>query len=788
MKKILPVLLLLSIGMTEIVPAQNVFSPLDVNYSFPSPEPPAPPANTLAKWYRSEMGTWNTDKFKSYYWNGMAFRLRFPNNYNPDDPAAKYPLILSLHGGGEVGLDNDHQLQVGAQFFEQVIDQGHFNGFLLLPQLTQVTGWDRSYFDRINSVIDSLEKYCRADPDRVITTGLSNGGFSALAHAIYYPTRTATVIGSSPALLQNYTDQDHFQGLHVPVWLGSGGHDVNPTPQEVDGFVNSFRAKGGDIRYSFFPNLGHVMWNEQWAEPYLAPYLNNAHKANPLVYFQRTHFPNEASVNARLGVSAGFAQYQWQRNGVDIPGATSNEYTATSSGTYRVHFKRSISGEWSAWSPRPVVITVDGGPSGNGLRYSYYEGEYYSLPDFNSLTPIKTGTTENFDIGVKDRNDLFAIRWDGNITITTPGTYTFETVSDDGSKLYVNQPYSHTGVALVNNDNPHSPTSVSATIDLPAGTYPITATFFENVGGELMQVYYSGPGIERQLIPNSVLTLPSTNVATNTLNYRFYQGTWDALPNFDALVPAKTGSSANIDLGVRTAGVDDNFAFVWEGYFNAQVPGNYTFELISDDGSMMYLGTHYSPTAVPFIDNNYLHAAVSVSRTTTLTAGLHPVCFTFFEATGNELMQVYVSGPGIPRQLIPNAAFVRASAAPSALNGVQTAGVSNQQASVATAIAGNRNLNEDAGNKLRTNAFPNPFRDNLNIQYYNAVAGTKVSVDICDLAGRVLFNRKYDNLPAGTSTLGLSSVTHQLRPGMYTLRLNVNGVPNKVWKVVKAKD
>src|SRR4028118_1621406 len=107
MKKILPVLLVLCIGMTEIVTAQNVFSPLDVNYSFPSPEPPAPPANTLAKWYRSEMGTWNTDKFKSYYWNGMAFRLRFPNNYNPDDPAAKYPLILSLHGGGEVGLDND---------------------------------------------------------------------------------------------------------------------------------------------------------------------------------------------------------------------------------------------------------------------------------------------------------------------------------------------------------------------------------------------------------------------------------------------------------------------------------------------------------------------------------------------------------------------------------------------------------------------------------------------------------------------------------------------------------
>ena len=33
--------------------------------------------------------------------------------------------------------------------------------------------------------------------------------------------------------------------------------------------------------------------------------------------------------------------------------------------------------------------------------------------------------------------------------------------------------------------------------------YPIAITFFENNGGESLQVYWTGPGIPRQLIPNS---------------------------------------------------------------------------------------------------------------------------------------------------------------------------------------------------------------------------------------------------------------------------------------------
>ena len=38
--------------------------------------------------------TWSQTDFKSYRYNGMSFRLRFPKNY---DPAKKYPLIVFFY-------------------------------------------------------------------------------------------------------------------------------------------------------------------------------------------------------------------------------------------------------------------------------------------------------------------------------------------------------------------------------------------------------------------------------------------------------------------------------------------------------------------------------------------------------------------------------------------------------------------------------------------------------------------------------------------------------------------
>jgi hypothetical protein len=45
------------------------------------------------------------------------------------------------------------------------------------------------------------------------------------------------------------------------------------------------------------------------------------------------------------------------------------------------------------------------------------------------------------------------------------------------------------------------------TITLTAGAHPITVAMFEDGGGEGLEVEYAGPGIDRQAIPDGVLSL-----------------------------------------------------------------------------------------------------------------------------------------------------------------------------------------------------------------------------------------------------------------------------------------
>jgi Ca2+-binding RTX toxin-like protein len=106
----------------------------------------------------------------------------------------------------------------------------------------------------------------------------------------------------------------------------------------------------------------------------------------------------------------------------------------------------------------------------------------------NSNTPADTGITQIFDPSNYDTGDNFALKFTTTLTITTGGTYTFRTRSDDGSALFLD------GVQIVNNDGLHGATTVtSAGQSLTAGTYTLEGTFFERGGGQVMEIDINGP-------------------------------------------------------------------------------------------------------------------------------------------------------------------------------------------------------------------------------------------------------------------------------------------------------
>ena len=65
----------------------------------------------------------------------------------------------------------------------------------------------------------------------------------------------------------------------------------------------------------------------------------------------------------------------------------------------------------------------------------------------------------------------------GVLAVATAGNYTFTLNSDDGSRLFID------GGLVVDNGGQHSPTTVSGSTFLTAGSHPFRVNFFEDQGG-----------------------------------------------------------------------------------------------------------------------------------------------------------------------------------------------------------------------------------------------------------------------------------------------------------------
>ncbi|OUJ66164.1 PA14 domain-containing protein, partial [Hymenobacter crusticola] len=372
-----------------------------------------------------------------------------------------------------------------------------------------------------------------------------------------------------------------------------------------------------------------------------------------------------------------------------------------------------------------------------GLDYKYYEGYWNALPTFSTLTPTRTGTVTTPTLTAALRDNGYAFQYTGYVTVPTDGQYTFYTTSDDGSKLYIGS------TQVVNNDGLHGDVEQAGTIGLQAGTHAITIAFFENDGGQNLQVNYAGPSLAKQAIPaaaykrvattsnqapvanagaNQTLTLPtntatlnstastdvdgtissyswtqvsgpsnasfsSTTAASTTvsnlvagtyvfslvvadnqgalsnpaqvsitvnqngalrtpenpantvagLNYKYYEGFWDAVPNYSTLTPLKTGTTTAFELTAQQR--DYAFSIQFTGYVTVPTDGQYTFYSNSDDGSLLYIGSTL------LVNNDGSHDSREVSGTIGLKAGTHAFTVSYLQGYGSQNLQVSYAGP-----------------------------------------------------------------------------------------------------------------------------------------------
>lgn len=161
----------------------------------------------------------------------------------PGTPGRPLPLLLYLHGAGEVGNDISQLLNEGATG-TPIFALEHGNAVpelatqfvVVAPQSTG--GWDPAMID---GLVDRLLRrtHLRLDPERCYVTGHSMGGAGALVAAAT-TNRFAACVPVAPA---GAVRPGH---LRVPVWCFHGSNDVVVPASFSERLVTGLRRLGAD--------------------------------------------------------------------------------------------------------------------------------------------------------------------------------------------------------------------------------------------------------------------------------------------------------------------------------------------------------------------------------------------------------------------------------------------------------------------------------------------------------------------------------------------------------------
>jgi hypothetical protein len=158
-----------------------------------------------------------------------------------------------------------------------------------------------------------------------------------------------------------------------------------------------------------------------------------------------------------------------------------------------------------------------------GLTASYYDNpEWRGQPVFSRRE--KSINLEKVDLieGTFPSKN-FSIMWDGWIEIDREGEYTFSTISDDGSFLYLDN------TLVVDNGGYHVAKKASGKIFLTRGFHPINIRYFQGGGEyELFVLWAEKGGVETPLPPGLLYPQPPPKVVEFLIrNLRgFYALAW----------------------------------------------------------------------------------------------------------------------------------------------------------------------------------------------------------------------------------------------------------------------
>jgi glucose/arabinose dehydrogenase len=382
-------------------------------------------------------------------------------------------------------------------------------------------------------------------------------------------------------------------------------------------------------------------------------------------------------------------RYQWQRDGVDIPGATSQSYTIASvtQSDNGARFRARVTNDFGNVISNEAVLTVTGNqpPTGtisqpaNGTLYSGGQVFNYS----GTATDPEDGTLPGsaFTWRVDFHHDTHMHPFmpetsgasSGSFTIPTTGhTETnvwyriYMTVRDAGGLTHTT--FTEIRPRIVRLTLATNPAGLQLLLD----GQPVTAPHsFDSVAGIVRSLQATTPqassGTTYEFVSwsdggaagHSISTPATATTYTATYRATTSGGTGTGLSvtyfnnaDFTGTTVARVDPTVDFIWGSgspATAIAADTFSARWTGQVEAPVTGTYTFYTVSDDGVRLWVNNQ------PVVNNWTDHAPTENSGTITLTAGQrYDIRMEFYENGGGATARLLWSSTGIAKSVIPS--------------------------------------------------------------------------------------------------------------------------------------
>ena len=195
------------------------------------------------------------------------------------DASKKAPLLVYLHGIVWRGRNIESLKRVGGWGLFANAEKHKL--LLVMPQCDiDVKGGKKGHGrwnpDDLNLLVEYLKENYRIDQNCIYLAGYSMGGFGTWSLASEYPERFAAIApicgGGNRIMALRLSD--------IPIWVFHGAKDKVVPLEESEEMVNAIRNRGGNVKFTVYPDAGHDSWTETYNNQQLYDWFLEYRKSN----------------------------------------------------------------------------------------------------------------------------------------------------------------------------------------------------------------------------------------------------------------------------------------------------------------------------------------------------------------------------------------------------------------------------------------------------------------------------------------------------------------------------